>query len=142
MGNLLTKEALLAKQDLKVTKVEFEDGDYVYVREMTGHERDTFEQSLIKEKKDSKGTITGYDRATSDFRAKLAVVTICDEQGILLLQPGDYPALSANMSAKTLEKIINTAQKLNSITEEDKENLVKNSEAGLGEGSSSGSVEN
>jgi hypothetical protein len=141
MGQL-DRSKLLQKEVLQIEKVELGEDGFIYVRQMTGHERDTFEQSLIKEKKDSKGTITGYDRATSDFRAKLAVVTICDEQGILLLQPGDYPALSANMSAKTLEKIINTAQKLNSITEEDKENLVKNSEAGLGEGSSSGSVEN
>jgi hypothetical protein len=141
MGQL-DRSKLLQKEVLQIEKVELGEDEFVYVRQMTGHERDTFEQSLIKEKKDSKGTITGYDRATSDFRAKLAVVTICDENGNLLLQPGDYPALSANMSAKTLEKIINTAQKLNSITEEDKENLVKNSEAGLVEGSSSGSVEN
>ena len=46
------------------------------------------------------------------------------------------------MSAKRLEKIINVAQKLNAITEEDKEALVKNSEAVLDGNSNSDSVEN
>jgi hypothetical protein len=59
----------------------------------------------------------------------LAVCTLCDEQGNALLLPGDYPALSQAMSAAKLEKIVTEAQKLNKISEEDKEALVKNSEA-------------
>jgi hypothetical protein len=142
MGNLLTKEGLLVKEELKRVKVEFEDGNYVFVRQMTGHERDVFEQSLLKKNRDSKGTIISYEQATEDFRAKLAVVTLCDDEGKAILEPKDYPALSRNMSAKKLEKIINEAQKLNAITEEDKEAIVKNSEVGLADNSNSDSAEN
>jgi hypothetical protein len=129
MGNLLNRDLLLSKEKLEVEKVEFENGDFVFVRQMTGHERDVFEQSLLKKNKDSKGMIVSYEQATEDFRAKLAVVTLCDENGDSILNPEDYPTLSCNMSAKRLETIINKAQKLNAITEEDKENIVKNSVA-------------
>jgi len=136
------KEALLAKDKLEIVKVEFEDGNYVFVRQMTGHERDTFEQSLIRKIRDKKGAVTSYEQATEDFRAKLAVLTICDEAGDPVLEAKDYPVLSRNMSAKRLETIINKAQELNKISEEDKEELVKNSEVGQADDSNSDSVSN
>jgi len=141
MGNLLGKEALLAKETLEIVKVEFENGDYVFVRQMTGHERDLFEQSLLKKNRDKKGTVISYEQATEDFRAKLAVMTLCTEDGTSVLQQGDYPILSRNMSAKRLEKIINTASKINAISEEDKEAIVKNSEVGPADNSNSDFVE-
>ncbi|MDH7604843.1 MAG: hypothetical protein QHH13_08095 [Melioribacter sp.] len=140
MGNLLNRSQLLEREELQIEKVEFEDGNFVYVRQMTGHERDLFEQSLLKKNRDAKGNIIGYEQATEDFRAKLAVVTICDEKGNLILQPTDYLLLSKSMSAKKLEKIINVAQKLNAITEEDKENILKNLEAVQDGNSNSDSV--
>ena len=142
MGNLLDRTALLTKEVLKVEKVEFENGDFVYVRQMTGRERDTFEQSLLKKNRDSKGTVISYEQSTEDFRAKLAVVTVCDEAGKLVFTPLDYGTLSINMSAKRLEKIVNEAQKLNAISEEDKEALVKNLEVGQADNSNSDSVKN
>ena len=142
MGNLLDRTALLTKEVLRVEKVEFENGDFVYVRQMTGRERDTFEQSLLKKNRDSKGTVISYEQSTEDFRAKLAVVTVCDEAGKLVFTPLDYGTLSMNMSAKRLEKIVNEAQKLNAISEEDKEALVKNLEVGQADNSSSDSVKN
>ncbi len=137
MGNLLNKAKLLEREKLQVEKVEFENGDYVYVRQMTGHERDVFERSLYVMDKDNKPTTK-----LEDFRAKLAVVTLCDEEGKSLLQPTDYILLSNSMSAAHLEKIVNVAQKLNAITEADKEGLVKNSVADPENNSNSGSAEN
>ena len=141
-GNLLDREALLAKEKLEIVKVEFEDGNYVFVRQMTGHERDVFEQSLLRKIKDKKGQIVSYEQATEDFRAKLAVCTVCNDAGELILTSKDYSLLSNNMSAKKLETIINKAQELNKISEEDKEALVKNLEPEPGDNSSSGSAEN
>ena len=125
MENLLNRESLLAKEKLKVEKVNLNETDYVFVRQMTGRERDIFERSLYTMDRENKVTTR-----LEDFRAKLAVCTVCDDQGKLLLQPSDYTILSQNMSASRLEKIVNAAQKLNAITEEDKEALVKNSVAG------------
>lgn len=141
MENLLDRSKLLAKENLEIEKVELGEGNIVYVRQMTGRERDQFEASLLKKKTNAKGEAT-YEQNTEDFRAKLAVLTLCDEKGNSLLQPADYPVLSQNMSAKRLEKIITASQKLNAITEVDKENLTKNSEADQDDNSSSGSAKN
>ena len=140
---LLDRKKLLTKEKLTTVKVELGDGDFVFVREMTGRERDNFEQSLLKRvvSKDGKGKeVVTFEQALSDFRAKLAVCTLSDEEGNALLQPGDYPVLSQAMSASKLEKILTEAQKLNKITEEDKEELVGNSEAVPDGNSSSDSV--
>ena len=142
MENLLSRESLLKKEDLIIKKVDLGKDEFVYVRQMTGHERDTFEQSLIKKIKDNKGIVTAFEQSTEDFRAKLAVCTVCDEKGVLLLKSTDYELLSQRMSAARLEKIINVAQKLNAISEEDKEELVKNFVAGPAGSSPSDSAEN
>ena len=126
---LMNRERLLQKEELDVVKVEMADDEFVYVRQMTGRERDRFEQSLMEEVRDKRGNIE-YKRSLEDFRAKLAVHTVCDEDGNNILAPEDYPTLSQNMSAFTLEKIINEAQKLNRITDEDAEALVKNLDGG------------
>jgi len=141
MKNFLNRETLLKKEELEVKEVNLSDDESIFVRQMTGRERDTFEQSLIKKTYDKKGAVIGFEQATDDFRAKLAVCTVCDKKGILLLKPLDYPLLSQNMSAAKLEKIVNAAQKLNAISEEDKEELVKNSVVGPADNSTSDSVE-
>jgi len=140
--SILDSSALLKKQVLQVEKVDLGDGDFVFVREMTGRDRDNFEQSLTTAKRDVKGVVIGYEQALGDFRAKLAVLTLCDAAGELLLTPADISALSQNMSIRRLEKIVEASQKLNKITEEDKEDLVKNSNAGQPSDSLSDSVEN
>jgi hypothetical protein len=138
---LLDRTKLLSKETLKVQQVELGEGDFVFVRQMTGRERDRFERSLLLEVEDRKGNVT-YKRALEDFRAKLAVNTLCDESGNNLLNPDDYNVLSQNMSAAKLEHIVNAAQELNKITEEDKDAMVKNSESDQSGGSSSGSLVN
>jgi hypothetical protein len=136
----LDRLKLLQKEKLEIVKVELSKDECVYVRQMTGRERDRFEQSLIKEVKDAKGNTT-IERSLEDFRAKLAVCTLCDEKGESLLQPADAAILSQHMSAARLEKIVNKAQELNAITEADKEALVKNLDAGQAGNSNLGSVE-
>lgn len=138
---LLSKSDLLTKEDLEVKKVFLNEQDWVYVRQMTAHERDNYEQSLMKNVKKPDGTM-GLEQRLDDFRAKLAVNVICDDKGELLLEPGEYQKLSKNMSAATLEKIVNEAQKMNNISQEDKEGLVKNSVSGPTGDSNSGSADN
>jgi hypothetical protein len=138
----LSRTDLLQKEELERVKVDLGKGEFVFVRAMTGRERDKWEQSLIKERKDNKGNVISYDRSLDDFRAKLAICTVCDEKGDAIFLPDDAPTLSKNMSAKRLESIVNAAQKLNAISEEDKDALIKNSEPESAGDSNSGSVEN
>jgi hypothetical protein len=139
---LLSREKLLQRQQLPMEKVEFDNGDYVFVRAMTGYDRGVFEQSILKEKLDAKGEFIGYDRANDNFRGKLAVLTICDENGDLLLEPGDYDLFSKSISIVNLEKIIEMSQRLNVITPKDKEDLTKNLSAGDPGNSNSNSAGN
>ena len=139
--NLLDRNQLLKKEELEIVEVVLGNDEKVFVRQMTGRERDRFEQTLVREVKDKKGNVT-YEKTTEDFRAKLAVCTVCDGAGKLIFEVSDYSLLSQNMSAARLEKIVNAAQKLNKITEDSKEDTLKNSDAGETGNSISDSAEN
>ena len=123
---LLGRSDLLKKEELKKEKVVLEEttDSYVFVRQMTAHEKNNWEISQMK--KTGVGKKATYDVTLEDFRAKLAVNCICDDKGDLLFTVDDVSKLSKNMSAATLEKIVNVAQRLNAITDEDKEEMVKN----------------
>jgi len=137
---LLNREMLLQRDELQIEKVELTKG-YVYVREMTGKEKDTWEKSLMKQKPSgNKNRPIDYEVDIEGFRAKLAVVTVCDADGVLLFKPQDVQTLNSMMSASNLDKIITVAQRLNRISEEDKEEILKNSEAVQENSSSSGSA--
>jgi hypothetical protein len=138
----LTKDLLLQRDDLKIEKVELTRG-YVYVREMTGSEKDRWEQSMLKQKPNgNKNAAIEYETTLEDFRAKLAVVTICDADGNLLFEAKDIKALNKAMSATNMEKIVEVAQRLNVISQKDRDELLKNSEADQEDSSSSDSAEN
>jgi hypothetical protein len=137
---LLNREMLLQRDELQIEKVELTKG-YVYVREMTGKEKDTWEKSLMKQKPSgNKNRPIDYEVDIEGFRAKLAVVTVCDADGVLLFKPQDVQTLNSMMSAGNLDKIITVAQRLNRISEEDKEEILKNSEAVQENSSNSGSA--
>ena len=138
---LLTRENLLRKEVLKTVQVDLGGGQIVFVRQMTGREREQFENLLVK-KISKGGKVVDYQQSMGDFRAKLAVNCLCDEKGKNLMQPGDYATLSQNMSGFKLIKIADAAGKLNGITEEDKEDMVKNSDSDQDVASSSDSVKN
>jgi len=139
---LLTREALLQKDDLKIEKVELSKG-YVFVREMTGHEKDIWESSMLKQKPSgNKNKLIEYETTLDDFRAKLAVVTVCDEEGNLIFKPEDVKMLNKMMSATNIEKIVTAAQRLNAISQQDRDEILKNSEADQTDNSNSDSAEN
>jgi len=136
----LSRENLLKKDVLKIEKVELGNGDFVYVRQLTGHENDQFQQSLYEEHSDADTGIVTLKRNMVDFRARLAVYTVCDDKGKLLLSPMDFEELSNNKSAAVLSAIVRTAQKLNNITEEDAKKMEGNSGAGQSVNSGSDSA--
>lgn len=123
---LLNRDSLIKREKLEVRKVDLGNGEFVYVREMTGRERDNFERSLMKEIRDKTGKLNDYETNIRDFRAKLAVCTVSDEKGDLILRPEDYNELSKNMRISKLEKIMEVAQEVNAISSQDREEMVKN----------------
>jgi len=136
---LLSRDQLLKKEQLQRVQVLLGDDSFVFVRQLSGKERDEFERSLIREViKD--GEIVA-ETNVENFKAKLAVFVLCDEQGESILLPTDYEAFSRSISAAKLEMIINLAQELNRISDKDKAEMVKNFEAVQSGNSISDSVE-
>lgn len=106
----LTRDQILAANDIKLESVDCPEwGDKVFVKLMSGSERDLFESAHIAD-------------PSKDFRARLAVATVCDEAGILLFRPEDVEAVGKKSSA-VLDRIFAKAVKLNAISNKDVEDL-------------------
>ena len=85
--NILTKEAILAADDLpRETILVPEWGGDVYVRTMSGTDRDAFESSLIA--RDG-----AKDGRMENVRARLVALTLCDATGSRLFEDGEIVAL-------------------------------------------------
>jgi len=123
----LTREEILEADDIKTEKVEVPEwGGDVFIRTMSGAERDDFEASLIKGKKTN----------LSNIRAKLCALVIIDDKDKRLFAEKDVFVLGRK-SAKALDRVFVAAQKLNGISSEDVEDMVKNSGIGQNEDSTS-----
>jgi hypothetical protein len=95
-------------------------GGAVYVKTMTGPERDQFELSCITGK--------GKTRRMSfeNVRAIAAAFTICDETGKRLFQANEVIELGRK-SGTALSRVWEAAARLNGLTQEDVEELAGNS---------------
>lgn len=115
------KDQFLALQNkLKIESVKV-DGmtDPVYVRTLTGRERDAFEASCFQQK--------GKDRVlnTENLRAKLLVRSICDASGERLFTDADV-VLLGNMPSDVLDTLFAKAQELSGLGAKDVEEMVGN----------------
>lgn len=112
--NLLSKEAILAADDLPREIVSVPEwGGQVYVRTMTGTDRDAFEASLIT-KDSGPSSQPSKDQRMHNVRARLVSLTLCAESGERLFQDGDIDALGRK-SARALDRVFAVAQRLNGI---------------------------
>ena len=113
----LSKDQILNADDQKIEKVDVPEwGGEVCIKTMSGHQRDKYESDCIKasERKDF-----------VNMRAKLAVLTICDEEGNLVFDEKEINSLTRK-SASALEKVFAASCKLNGITDDDVKELEKN----------------
>ena len=128
----LGKKEILDVDDLKLETVEVPEwGGCVNIRMLTGSERDAFEGSILQT--NSKSKVKNY----ANIRARLAQISIVDEKDNSLFSELDIAALGRK-SAKALDRIFDAAQKLNGMTEDDIEELAKNSATDQSEDSTSG----
>jgi hypothetical protein len=117
----LTREQILGANDLPSVKVpvpEWGPGAVVYVKSMTGAERDAFESQVVEGR--------GPDRTVNvqNIRARLCARCIVNAGGTPLFTDADVEALGAK-SAKVLDRIFEQAQKLNGLRKEDVDELGK-----------------
>lgn len=88
----------------------------VYIRIMTGTERDAFEAAVLG----TDGKVT-----KDNLRARLLTRTLADETGARLFADGDAAALGGQ-SAVVLDRLYAEAMSLNGFTKSDVDELAKN----------------
>lgn len=116
MSTVLSRDSILQAQDIKIELIEVPEwGGSVYVKGLSGSERDSFEGGLMQK-----------DGKTPNFhniRAKLVVKTACDADGKRLFTDADIPELT-NKSASALQRVFEVAQRLSGISSADVQELT------------------
>ena len=115
----LSREDILGIDDLKREEVAVPEwGGSVYVRVMSGTEKDWWEAANF----DDGGEILPLRQRLLNMRARMAVVTVCDEAGTSLFTLADMDVL-ARKCAPALDRIWEVATRLNRISGEEQEAL-------------------
>ncbi len=118
MGVTLTRDLILEANDLKREQVEIPEwGGTVYVRGLTGAERDAFEASINAD---------GGQGKIQNVRARLVAFTVVDENGNRIFSDADAGILGRK-SANALNRVFEVALRLNGIGNKEVEALAKNS---------------
>jgi hypothetical protein len=128
---VLTREAILAAPDIQQEVVAVPEwGGDVIVRGLSGAQRDAFEASVVEQK--GKKTEMKLD----NIRARLVALSVVDEKGKLLFSDKDVVALGKK-SARPLQRLWDKARELSGLSDDDVEELAKNSSSDQGDDSSS-----
>ena len=129
----LDKVGILTQQDMVTEDIQIPEwGDaWVRVRTLSASERDHFEA----------GSRVGVGKKAKfnqeHFRARLCLLCLIDEEGNRLFDEGDTFPLGAK-SAAAIDRIFTVAQRLNKFTDEDVDELTKNSQPDQSEDSVTG----
>ena len=128
MSEFLSKNEILKADDLACDVVDVPEWNgKVRIKMLTGTERDAFEQGILSTNRSGQAK-----RNLSNIRAKLSALSIVNEEGERLFTDGEMFQLGRK-SAKALDKIFDACQHLNGMTEDDVEDMAKNSEPDLNE---------
>jgi hypothetical protein len=132
MGKVLTADEILNADDLPIERVEVKEwGGDVFVRTMTGLERDKWEESVMrfKPRRVNGKNIQEAEFVMANAKAKMLAKVLSDDNGNSLFSTDDVDRLGKK-SAAALDRCFQVAQRLNHLTDDDMEELVKNSNGG------------
>jgi hypothetical protein len=118
-----TKESILAHR-AKLTPVDVPEwGGQLYVRVMSGAERDAFEDETFK--------LNGKDVEINrkNARARLLVRCIVDEGGERLFNDNGDATLLGEQPADVLDRVYAIASKANGLSKADEDDIAKNSDS-------------
>ena len=107
---LLTREQILGTEDLQTERVEVPEWNgYVFVRALTGTERDKFEAGMVE--------VRGKRRSVNleNLRARLLSLVVVDDRGNRLFADKDVVHLGAK-SAAALDRLFAVARRLSALT--------------------------
>mgnify|MGYP003146601862 CR=1 FL=1 len=113
---MLNRDSILSSDDLPRELVQVPEwGGDCYVSTLSGSQRDAFEQSMVGKK--NKPNL-------DNVRARFAVLTICDADGVRLFGDADAKQLGEK-SAAALDRVFAVAQRLNGFSSSDIDELGK-----------------
>ena len=113
------RSKILGADDLPNESVDVPEwGVTVYVRSMTGRDRDMFEGQMVE--------MADKGKRMDNFRARLAVFCTVDKDGKRIFKDSDIGTLGQK-SGRALDRIFEVASRLNKLTESDIEDDKKNS---------------
>lgn len=118
----LTKDMIFKAQDIETVELQIPEwGGAVFVRGMTGHERDKYESSLYQQR--------GKNQQLNLRNARTKMVVLCtvDQEGKRIFDDKEIGRLSQK-SARAIDRIFDLARELSGMTDEDIDELTKNSE--------------
>lgn len=128
MMGLLTREQILTADDQVVEDVPVPEwGGVVRVRGLTGTQRDRFEGEAVEQR--GRKTKLNFE----NLRARLVSLTVVDGDGKRMFSDADVAALGQK-SASALDRVFAVAQRLSGMSDQDVEELTKNSESGQSDG--------
>lgn len=120
----LDKTAILSHTTIQKELVEVPEwGGEVWVKELTGKERDSYEAEIFQIKSNGRKTETKFMRA--NIRARLLVLSIVNDDGVRLFEDYELESLG-NLGALALDRLFTVAQRLSGFTEKDVEELEGN----------------
>lgn len=128
MSKQAIRDRVMGAKDIRTETVEVPEWDCtgtnaLTVRALSGAQRDEFEKSCMVRA----GKRTDFN--ISNMRAKLVAMCIVDESGERVFSEEDAKWLGQK-SAAALQRVYDVAARLSRITEEDAEELLKNSVSG------------
>ncbi len=111
----LTRKEILEAQDFRLEPVDVPEwGGVVYVKTMSGEERDRFEDEVVK-RRDEK---TGMPTSIVGLKVLVVSLTACDAEGKRLFGgEGDEAKLAAK-SAAAIDRLFAKSQELSHLTDE------------------------
>ena len=119
---LLTKQQIVDANDLETVEVNVPQwGGSVLVRALTAKQRGQLMSTLIDQTKD------GRTLRLQDLQARLCAMSIVDGQGKRFFSDNELAALGAKSSA-ALQRVFEVAQRLSGLSDEQVEELSKNSD--------------
>lgn len=136
MSEYLSAEQILDADDLAIEDVAVPEwGGTVRVKGMSGTERDRFEAGFVGN--DMKQL--PKDKALEYYRARVAAACLVDHNGNKMFRSvGEIKRLS-DKNAEALQRVVDVANRLSGLTEDDVEELTGNSEPGQSDSSTSAS---
>lgn len=129
----LNIDQILAVEDLPLKEVKVPQwGGSVFVRAMNGAERDTYEAKLIDVQK-----LTTIEEKLAAVRGRLVFLCTVDENGERLFTTEEHYKKLMRKNWRALDLIADEAQKVNALSDDEVEEIAKNSNPNGDAGSTS-----